>query len=159
MIRTMLLLALAALAAAPDPERIVLTLSVGAPSTTVTIAPDGTMIVDEAGQRRTLKAGPTTYERVAALVKPVRRWAGGKVPCEGDPPFVESYWKLAIVHIRWEPEGAAVEVPVTCRQGLARDEIELVRAALDETRRVAHDAPDIDGMTSNNAAEAVTDED
>jgi hypothetical protein len=148
MIRTTLLLAAIALTVPQAQRRIVLSHGEG----TLDMAVDGTMTVVEGTRRETFQTGLTTYPRIAALVKPVRRWAGGKVPCTGEPPFVEGFWKVPVTRIRWEPEGLEVEVPIACRQGPAEDEIELVRAAFDEARGFAHDAQTANDLMNNSAA-------
>lgn len=74
------------------------------------------------------------YERIAVLVKPVRRWAGGRVPCKTEASS-GGFGGKPVAYVRWEADKTEVEVPITCISGPAQDEIELVRAAIDEIRR------------------------
>lgn len=115
---------------------------VGGDNLRIRIVPDGTMTLDidstddgsgPGHSKRDL--GPASYQRMAALVAPVRRWAGGTVPCERRGTLGPT------VIVQWEIDGKQVTVPLACEASPATNDIELVRAAMDHIWRWQRESP------------------
>ncbi|MCX8474174.1 MAG: hypothetical protein MT490_00120 [Sphingomonas sp.] len=137
------LLALGSIAADSEGGTITIRYGAGVGPVTVTIDPNGEMVIQnptttaaDKMERITYHASFTEYRRIRALLKPLRRFAGKTLPCDpvhtsvlspGGPVSVTAL-------VRWEPEGIEVKAPLGCMAGPAQDEIELIRAAIDATR-------------------------
>jgi len=105
----------------------------------------------------TRDTGFTGYRRIAALLAPVRRWKG-QVPC-GTPRVDSGSLALppldTVARLRWDADGVEVRLPLACGDGLALNEIELVRAAFDQVRSWAQEN---DGVAENSVYETVVPE-
>jgi hypothetical protein len=133
-----ILAGLVLLAAAPAPGAITISYGLWGAITTIRIAPDGILTVRRTGpqaENRRIETGPTGYRRIAALVEPAHKWNGTDMPCD-----VRAQGRTPAL-IRWEADRTSVHVPLNCMSGPADHEIELVRAAIDEIKTWAHDAP------------------
>ena len=130
----------------PSPPEGPITLSIQGGDLRIRIVPDGTMTMDTdetddappRGQppipvHTSRDLGFASYRRIAALVAPARRWAGGEMPCASSAPWASGRAAPgATIVVLWEADGKQVMVPMSCGYGPAANEIELVRAAMDQ---------------------------
>jgi hypothetical protein len=138
---------------APAPGTISFSYSFWGHDTRFTVDRDGVVLVERqfppgpdpadpsrAQERHRLETGPRGYDRMVALLTPVRRWAGGTAPCTASTDNMfqglspEPVWSAPLATIRWQ-DGAEVKLDMGCMAGPAHNEIELVRVALDEVGR------------------------
>jgi hypothetical protein len=133
------------------------------------IEPDGTLTIKnntavldpQAPPTETVirTVGPGGYRRIAALMAPIRRWKN-EAPCP-KPEFASDTVSQALASldmtvfgtVRWDADDMQVKVPITCGDGPARDDIELVRTAIDQMRTWADQGNDDGGFDA--AANAI----
>lgn len=114
------------------------------------VAPDGRTAIDwpdsteeSPVKRRTLDIGADRAGRFAALVAPVRRWAGGTVPCDarfGSGGFAGAPREEVIATIRWKTSGDRVDLALACLEGPAMAEIRGVHRAIDLLKNADREA-------------------
>lgn len=143
---------------------------VEAGETSFRIEPDGKLTMKSDVRSPGGQADPTTgivtrnvnaggYRRIAALMAPLRRWQN-EAPCPkpkaGPDPVSRAIASLDMTvsgTVRWEVDGKEVRLPITCHDGPARDDIELVRAAIDQVRTWANEGEEAAFDGAANAAE------